>query len=804
MTMMPYGLRRLLKSPGSSFTVVITLALGIGLPAVMFGLIRGALLTSLPYEGGERIVRIGRAVEAITAADLETWSARQRSFDALAAVSMTTTTLAIEGRGAEPVSGASIDPGTLPLLSVTPFLGRAFTAQDVEPGAPAVVLLSFELWNDRLDGSPDALGRTVRVDGRPAEVVGIMPEGFAFPFDHDVWMPLALDPLREVDAPVFVVGRLRDGVSPRAAQEELSALEREPDGDRVVANPQGAPVEVVPYTDMLGGRRESAALSAFMLGLAFMVLLVACANVANVLLANTVARRRELAIRTAMGGSRGRVARQLLAEIGWLAAVGSLGGIAIAIVASSAIQNVISTAPGAPYWIDVRTDAAVVAFVVVIACLAAAAAGLVPTWQAVRAQPQDLLREGARDTSGFTLGRVMRRLVGVEMALSFVLLVGAGLFVRSAANILRIEFPFRPEGVYEARIRLPLASYPSAEERNRFLEELPAVLEALPEVDEASLATAVPGIGASAVSRLEIEGAPESAEDERPRVRRIAVSPGYFEMFDASLRGRGFDVQDRADAEPVAVVNAAFERLHFPEGAAGRRLLLSSGQGPDVWRTVVGVSTDLLAGGVEAELPEVVYIPLGQEAADLSAGSEIEAPSIMVLARPVGDFASLPGAIRDAVAELDPDVALFGVGELRASIDASSSGYWWMSVLFVTAGSIALFLASIGLYGVISFWVTQRTREIGVRMALGGRRREVVALVLRQGMAHTALGLLVGLALALPAATLLGRILFQVSPYDPVVFLSITAVLTTAAWLGCWVPARRATRIDPMEALRSE
>jgi predicted permease len=498
------------------------------------------------------------------------------------------------------------------------------------------------------------------------------------------------------------------------------------------------------------------------------------------------------------------VAGQLLGEIGWLAALGAVGGTVIAVAGTGYIQSIISAAPGAPYWIDVRADPVVVAFVILVASVAAFASGLAPALHAAGAQPHDVLREGGRDTSGLTLGRVMRRLVGAEMALSFVLLVGAGLFVRSAVNVSEIDIAFRPEDVYAARIRLPAERYPTEEERHRFLERLPEVLAALPDVEEAALATALPGVGGSALARLEVEGESARADVDAPRVRRIAVSPAFFAMFGASLRGRGLEPQDRADAEAVAVVNSAFEQAYLPEGALGRRVLLSSGRGDDDWRTVVGVTTDLLAGGLEGETTEAVYVPLGQERADLGSSAEIESPTIVILARSAGDFAALPGAIQDAMSELDPDVPLFDVRELRDAIDAANSGFWWMSVLFLTAGSIALFLASIGLYGVIAFWVTQRTREIGVRMAIGGGRRQVIGLVLRQGMAHTALGLLIGLVLALPAATLVGSILFDVSPYDPLVFGSIVAVLTTAACLGCWIPARRATRIDPMEALRSD
>jgi len=797
-----FGARMLTKAPGATLTVLVALALGIGLPTLMFSLVVGAIIPTLPFENGERIVRISRVGEsAVTTADFEYLSTRQRSFDGLGAVSSTQVTLGLEGQGAESLSGASIDPTLLALLSVQPTRGRLFLPSDAQADAPAVVLLGHDVWQERLAGDPEVLGRTVRVNGRQAEVVGIMPQGFGFPFDDQMWLPLRVDPLRDVlvrsgeqgGALAFLVGRLREGVSREAATEELSTLLAQADVERGVELSPSSRAQVVAYTNIFNSEGQRFGIAGLMLGVALLVLLVACANVTNVLLARTVARSREVAIRTAMGASRLRIGSQFLAEVTLLALLGGAGGAALAAAGTSTINDFIRSAPGAPFWIDFSVDAPVLAFVALLSGLTALAAGLVPAVQASRADPHDLMRDGARGASGFHMRRVMRRFVTVELALSFVLLVAAGLFIRSAANFDRMKFAFAPEEVYEARMQLS-ETHPTPEARASFLEEAREALAGIPEAESVALASDVPGIGSAALVPVEIEGAGPALES--PRARRIAVTPGYFELFRTPLlAGRDFNDADRLGAPLVALVNEPFQRVHFPGGALGRSVLLDGGgeEGP-VWRTIIGVVPDLLAGGIEREAGEAVYIPMGQA---VPAG-------VVVLARSRTEFAALPDPVRETIVRLDPDVPLMFARSLRSSIDAANAQFFWVSVLFLVAGGIALFLAALGLYGVMAFWVTQRTREIGVRMALGGERSGVVGLVLRQGMSQTAWGLAVGLALAVPVARAFGSVLFGVAWYDPIVFGSILAILVGAAWLGCWIPARRATRIDPLEALGEE
>ncbi len=796
-----YGVRMLLKTPTATGTVLIALSLGIGLSALTFSLINGAVLTSLPAEGGDRIMRIGRVEQlAVTGDDYPTWFARQRSFGELGAVEMSTVTLSVEGSGAQPVRSASITPSILAVLATEPALGRPFTEEDAAPGATAVVLISHEVWREWLASDPAVLGRIVRVNGRPAQVIGVMPAGFGFPWDQQVWSPLDLDPIRRggtafvpVGESASVVGRLRDGVSPRAAARELTAITSELDRERRGATGPESSVSVVNYTDLFSQSGQSAALAALMLGIAFLVLLVACSNVANVLLARAVARRREIAIRQAIGASRLRITGQLLAEISLLSAAGAAAGIGIGLIGARFIEAAMP--PGMPYWVEVRMDLPVLGFVAIVAVIAALLAGLMPAIQASRSNTHDLLKDDSRGSSSFRLGRVMRRLIGVEMALSFVLLVLAGLFVRSAANFQATDFAFQPEEVYTARIGLPETVDGDPAARVRLSEQLTDALGSLPQVANVALATAVPGVGSAAVTAVEADDASAGASNGDNRARSVVVTPGFFDLFGASpVIGRDFDARDGAGGLPVAIVNETFASAHFPSGALDRRIRFSGADGVEEWLTIVGVTPDLMAGGVEGEMPEAVYLPLAQN----------PRPALQIVARPHADFASLPTPIRETVGALDPDIALYNVLPLVEVISLANSQYTWLSLLFLVSGGIALFLAAIGLYGVMAFWVVQRTREIGVRMAVGGQRRDIIRLVMRQGMAQISIGLVAGVILAVPSARLLGSALYGVAPYDPLVFGTILAVLIAAAWLGCWLPTRRATRIDPLQALAAD
>ena len=493
-----------------------------------------------------------------------------------------------------------------------------------------------------------------------------------------------------------------------------------------------------------------------------------------------------------MGASRFRITAQLLVETSLLAVAGAAGGLGLAVIG---IGNVNAAMPNdMPYWIVLRVDWPVLGFVAITAVVTTLMAGLMPALQASRANTHDILKEDARGSSSFRLGRVMRRLVGIEIALSFVLLVMAGLFVRSAAKYYATSFAFGPEEVYSAQIRLPEARYRDAAARVRFVERLRETLGALPQVAHVALSTDVPGIASSTVVPIELDGAAAGTLDGSS-ARSIVATPGYFELFRTSiLTGRDFDARDREGATPVAIVNESFAERFFPGGAIDRRIRQTRPEGKGTWLTIIGVTADLMEGGLRRETPETVYLPLAQH-------PQI---ALTMVARPRTTFVTLPAPVRGSLAALDPDVALFRVLRLEVDIDDTNSQYKWFSILFFVSGGIALFLAALGLYGVMAFWVSQRTREIGIRMAIGGQRGDIVRLVLRQAMTQTSIGLAAGGLLAGLVAKLLSFAFYDVAPYDPIVFGSVLAVLIGAAWLGCWLPARRATRIDPLEALVAE
>ena len=788
------GVRRLLRTPATTLAVLTALSVGIGLSAAMFSLIDGALLPVLPFENGDRVVRVQRSGFApLSVEAYRYWSERQSSFEGLGAAARRRVTLAIEGEGSESASSAAMDVTTWPLLSVQPVIGRPFTDADAAPGAPAVVLVGYEIWRTRLAADTSVLGRTVRVNGELAEIVGVMPEGFGFPFSEELWTPLPQDRLRPDHTPegFLVFGMLRDGVTADVATAELNALDRQ----RLARAPESAPprVDVLAYTDLMGGPGTSRLLAGVMLGVALLVLLVACANATNVLLAQAAVRGQEVALRAVLGASRARIAAQFWIEVSVLALAGAVGGSLFAVVSVRLVRNAIPPGAGLPFWIDLRVDQPVLAFVMAAAVVAAMLAGVMPAMHASRAN-HELLKDASRGTSSRRLGRIMGRLIAVELAVSFVLLVAAGLFVRSAVNLQMYEFTFAPEGVYTGRVRLPDATYARASARAAFVGRLEETLASIAGASSATVTTAEPGVGGSRRA-VAVEGVHDPAAADLPRPNFAAVTPRFFETFRTPLlAGRAFDSGDRAGALPVAIVSTAFASRHLPEGAVGRRIILPARDGGAEWMTIVGVASDLLAGGLDREQVDAVYRPLAQDAP----------MSFQVAVRSNASAAGLAAPIREAVAGLDPDVALFNMRTLDEAIDLANAQYGWMSAVFLVAGALALFLAAIGLYGVMSFWVAQRTREIGVRMAVGGTRAAILVLVLGQGTTKIAVGLAAGAVLAVPVVWLLQGALLDVKAFDPLVFGGVVAVLLGAGWLGCVRPALRATRVDPMAALTAE
>ncbi|MEX1256388.1 MAG: ADOP family duplicated permease [Gemmatimonadota bacterium] len=790
------ALRRLVKTPAASLTVVSALSVGIGLCAVMFSSIDGVILPTPPFEAGDRVVRMWRSdASPVSMETYRYWEERQQSFDGFGLAEDLAVNLAVEGRATEPTRMAAISLSTLDLLAVDPVIGRPFAASDAVSGAPPVALIGYDAWRTGFDLDPGVLGQVIRLSGEPAEIIGVMPEGFGFPWSQEVWTPRPDAAFRPDWNPerLVIFGIVREGVSMEAAAAELNALDEQ--RPRPATEPTATPVEVRMFTDIINPAGRSHLLAGLMLGVAFLVLLVACANATNVLLACASVRSREVAVRSALGASRSRIAFQFWAEVSVLALTGAAGGAFLAAVGARLIRNAVGAVEGMPYWVDLRVDLPVLAFVSVAAVVAAVLAGVLPALFASRANRHELLKDASRGSSSRRLGPMMGRLIGAEMAVSLVLLVAAGLFVRSALNLQSYEFGFAPEGVYLSLVTPPEGRYDTPGGRAELAARLEEALGAIPEASSATVTTSVPAIGGIRRSAA-VEGTHLPAEMGLPLVRYIAATPGFFRTFLAPVAsGRPFDSRDRAGSPPVAIVSAAFEQEHLPEGAVGRRIALPEEAGQEEWLTVVGVVPDLLAPGIQAEGTRgVVYVPFAQ------------APptrfQIAVRSRTTASVLAVP--IRQAVATVDPDAALSFMRPMDDAIEQANAQYAWLSAGFLVAGGLALVLAAIGLYGVMAFWVTQRTREIGVRMAIGGGRGTILGFVFRQGMRPIVVGLGFGLLVALPFAWTLRGSLLRVAPFDPLVFGVVLGTLVGAGLFGCVLPALRATRVDPLTALSAE
>jgi putative ABC transport system permease protein len=799
-----FGFRMLVKHPGSTAIAAVALALGIGLTGMMFSIVYGAMFRGLPFPAPEQIVTVFRTnpsegVERMSTPvhDFVDWRAEQRSFSDLAGYYTGTVNVSTAERP-ERFDGGFITPNTFRLLGVQPIMGRDFTDADDVPGAERVMVLSYETWQNHFGGDPAVVGRVIRANARPTTIIGVMPDGFRFPTDEQLWVPLGMDAAalqRGQGMWLSVVGRLRDGVTADQAMVELTGIARRleeayPDTNR------GVSVSVLPFVEGFLGR-EAVAMLYTMLGAVFMVLLVACANVANLLISRAASRSREVGIRSAMGASKVRIVRQFLTESFILALAGAAVGLVLAWVGIRIFNNAIApTNP--PFWIRISLDGGPLLFVLGVTLFASLVAGSIPALQAARANVNDVLKDESRGSSSFRLGRISRALVVAEIALSAGLLVGAGLMIKSVTRVRNVDMPFTTADAFTARIGLPEAQYADAAQQRQFFEQLLPRLRELPQVAGVGLIQGLPGVGNSPQSRFAMDDATYQEERDFPTARSILVVPGTFEALGAPVRqGRDFAGTDHADGLPVAVVNDAWVRKFSPgQDPVGRRVRLGGRDSEQEWRTIVGVVPDMYIGGLQEEsTQEAIFHPLAQGSARFM--------SVVARGR-TGEPMALAQPVREAVLAVDADLPIYFVQTLKKAIDDGNWFYMIFGSLFMVFGAAALFLASVGLYGVMATSVSQRTREMGVRMALGAEQRDVLGLVMRQGMLQLGIGLVLGLglALALGAMNVLSMLLFDVAPWDPAVFIGIAAVLTLVAAAACFIPANRATRVQPVQALR--
>ena len=801
-----YGVRMLIRRPGLSATAVIALALGIGLTTTMFSIVYVAV-KGLPFERADRLVamfrnRPAQGVEfmGVSIHDFQDWRLQQASFEDIAAYYGETVN--VGGTEGQPIRylGAYASAHLFDLLRVRPALGRTFRPEEDHPSTPPVMILSYRAWQDRFQGDPAIVGRTVRANAEITTIVGVMPEKFDFPGAMDAWLPLRIDPLAysRSGGPALegtqlqAIGRLKDGVTLEQAQAEMAAIAGRLATEYPDSN-QGVGATVMRQTDTFIGP-DAVGMLYTMLAAVFGVLLIACANVANLLLARTVARSKEVAIRTALGANRMRTITQLLAEALVLAAAGAAVGLIVARVAMDFFNAGLATLD-MPLWFVTRLEPAVLAFVVGLTVLSTLLAGIIPALRASKANVAEIMSDESRGSSSLRMGRISRALVIGQLAVSCGLLVAAGLMIRTVVNVARFDYGFRTDNIFTARLGLFEKDYPTPQAQLQFYDGLIARLVGQPGVRAVAFTSDLPGRGTGQMHPLTVDGVAYPTNQDHPLARRIVITPGYFDVVGVKpLRGRGFARTDGPEAAPVAIVNEHFVQLFFKDGdPLGARIKL----GPDdvPWRTIVGVVPDLYLGGAIGALNprhEGVYIPLAQNVINfmsLTVGTEQAAMTYTA-------------TIQNAVHQLDAALPLYWVRSLSDQYSLDTWFFRAFGTLFIAFGIAALAMATIGLYGIMAFSTGSRTREIGVRMALGADARTVMRLILQQGAWQLGAGLLLGLVLAALLSRALGILLFGVAPWDPVIFAAVIVTLALAGLLACVIPARRATHIDPVHALR--
>ena len=798
-----YGIRMLAKNPGLSLAAVMAFALGIGLSTAMFSIVYGAILRGLPFEEPERLMHMENNNPSKEQPSLEVYlqdyfelRRSQKSFEDLAAFYEGTVNLSGDDKP-ERYDGAFLTSNAFSLLRVKPLIGRGIQPGEDSPAAEPVVVLGWGVWQTRYNGDPKVLGRKIRINGEPGTIVGVMPQGFAFPIAQEVWVPVRLDPLKNPRGrgeTLEVFGRLRDGVSEDQARAELGGIAKALAKEYPETN-EGRGIVIKPYTDEFMGD-EPRALLYTMLGACLAVLLLACVNVASLIMARASKRTREIAIRSSLGADRRRLIGQLLSESVVLSLAGAFLGVLLAHVGVRLFNAAIADSQP-PFWIKIAVDQVALLFALGATLLAGVIAGLVPAIQASRTDVNEVLKDEGRGTSSLRMGLFTRIVVVLEVGISCVLLIGAGLMVQ---NVLRMDdrIDVRTANVFTARIALFESAYPDEAQRARFFESLLARLREDPAVAAAAASTYLPAAGSWA-PRISLEGATYPKEEDHPRAHIAWVSSGFAQTFGAeTLRGRDFDARDTPASLPVVLVNRSFAEKHWPgQDPIGRRIRFEDAEdlAAEPWRTVVGVVPDLGMSSIEDNEfgPEGFYIPLSQDCPGFV--------SLVVRTRDANPLA-VTERVRAQVTTLDKDLPIYFVRSMDEVVAQEGFFQNLFATLFSIFGLVALVLATVGIYGVIAFSVEQRTQEIGIRMALGARQGSVLGLILRQGMLQLLLGLVLGLALAWPAAKLLGNILVGVQPHDPPTFVGVCLVLAGVALLACWVPAQRASRTDPLVAIR--
>jgi predicted permease len=792
-----YALRMLRKNPGFTSVAVLTLALGIGANTAIFSVINAVLLTPLPLPDPDRLVqiweknpRIGLDQGVVSPYNFLDWQRQSRDFEAMAALqhehfSLTGGTLPVG------LSGRLVSADFFRVLGAHPILGRDFLPQEDQPGAGHVAIVSYSTWRNHLGGDAGIVGKKITLDGEPYTVIGVMPSSLQFSgFDSDIWTTpgfvLKTDESRNSHY-LFAYGRLKAGVTLAAARSEMDTIAGRLAQQYPDSNSHSGVLLVPIQEEIVGGNTQQALLVLW--AAVGLVLLIACANVANLLLSRTIGRRREFAVRAALGAGRMRLITQLVTESVLLASAGGLLGLA---VAHWAITTIVRTA-AIPRRYGIALDMHVLAFTAILSILTGIVFGLAPAFASSAVDLNSALKEtiGIAEASAMR-SRLRSGLVVGEIALSVVLLAGAGLLIKSLWLLGRVNPGFNPKGVLAARLSLPDSNYPNGPDRDATFKRVIERLASIPGVDSVGGVNDLPFSGSETSTSFDIEGIPPRSPDENRQADRRDISPGYFKSMGIPLlKGREFTDQDDAGSAKVAMINTDFARMYWPDGdPLGQRIKYEDKD----WE-IVGVVGDVKLLDLSARDKPELYFPFAQ------SGS----PGWMFFAirSGVGPESLIP-SVREAVRDVVPDEALYGVGMLEERIEASIAPRRLSALLLGVFAALALLLSAVGTYGVIAHSVAQRTRELGIRMALGAERADVLLMVARNGLRLACAGVALGVTAALVLTQFLASMLFSVRPADLLTFVSVSVLLVAVALVSSYIPARQATRVDPMVALRYE
>ena len=808
-----YGARMLLKHPGVTAIAVLTLALGIGANTAIFSVVNAVLLNPLPYKEPDRLVSLWEKVPThgrwrASPANFFDWKKQNTVFQDVAAFSQSSMTLTGDGEP-EQLVGTRVSSGYFSVVGVEPQLGRAFVPEEHEVGKGSVVILGHAFWQRRFGGDRNIINRTVTLNGNVHTVVGVMPSGI-YPvspttngrivFDEqqqNFWLPMSFtsDWAAVRAAHVLgVVARLKPGISTTQAAAEMDTL-----GARLekeYAENRGEGIIVSPFMSEVVGDVRPALLT--LLGAVGLVLLIACANVASLLLAQHAGRSKEIAIRAALGAGRARLVRQFFLEGLLLSFVGTVAGLAIASAGTKVLLQFVPA--GVPRLAQVSLDWRVLAFTILISLGTCLIFGLLPAWHTSKPDLHTALEQSGR-TSGPGASRLRFRqaLVVFQVSIAVMLVIGAGLLIKSFWLLRQVDPGFESEGVLSAGVTLPVSKYSKREQINNFHKQLIERVSSVPGVKSATLAYDHP-LASSWVDSFEIEGRAVSPETRSQSANFIAIGPEYFDTVDVKLAaGRKFTALDDKDHPGVVLINESFARHYFPdENPLGQRMKLGPSR---IWRgerltsfEIVGIVRDVKLAGLDAPSEPAYYVPAGQTPLE----------DMTLLVRTTTDPLSIVGAVRQAVWSIDPNQPISNVSTLEKVVDDSIAQRRLNMLLMGLFGGLALLLSAVGIYGLLSHAVTQRTQEMGIRMALGAQVGDVLKLVLKQGMILALVGEVIGLVAAFALTRLIRGLLFGVTPNDAMTFVAVLGVLTFVALLACYIPARRATKVDPLIALRYE